>query len=450
LRKQHELFESLVAAKDEATRRKAEEEQAALVGQVAELSKQIQTQQALLEVQNDLKQLKKQVKKSGKREEPKKIPEGKVSVSVSPQRKRWDENKKSVTKYREVETPQDHKWNTTVATLSQLPMQVGQSLYPLHERTNFSRADMVLVAAAFQKKSSVLLSEKAAQVKTNSLEAADLKQKYEKARGELDALRQGTDQKVGHAERELAEARNALQDAQRELAKWQGPVASGIKASQQRLQRLADDQEAYRLKYERSLGKQIQRQREARGWIKGIKRIVDRRRQQRVAIIENQPGSRPAMRDEDYLAELERVCEHGAELYGGPNAAAEELGLTRHLATIEVELDQADSFIISGGRSSQNLQQKFVAELTHLRNLLPEKKDDPSFQVNLSHIPQYDRLRETERSLAHSEVVELDLLGVDQAKYRSGKGHRTNQATMLSSHLNAAPLEKEVTHQKLK
>lgn len=233
-----------------------------------------------------------------------------------------------------MENPIDHKWNTTVATLSALPMQVGQSLYPLHDRTNFSRADMVLVSAAFQKKYGQLLSDKAAQVKTNALEAANFKQKYEKTRVQLEALQQSEGQKVGHLEKELADTRNALHEAQRELAKWQGPVTSGIKASQQRLLKLAEDQESYRLKYEKLLGKQIQRQREGRGWIKGIKRIVDRRRQQRAAIIENKisPGSGGDMRDEDYLAELERLVEHGSELYGGSQGPVEDVGLTRHLA----------------------------------------------------------------------------------------------------------------------
>ena len=100
---------------------------------------------------------------------------------------------------------------------------------------------------------------------------------------------------------------------------------------------------------------------------------MDRRRQQRVAIIENKESSGRDMRDEDYLAELERLVEHGSELYGGTQDPIEDIGVTRHLAQIDAEIDQADSFIISGGRSSQNLLQKYTAELQHLTNLLPEK-----------------------------------------------------------------------------
>lgn len=96
---------------------------------------------------------------------------------------------------------------------------------------------------------------------------------------------------------------------------------------------MAEDQESYRIKYEKTLSKQILRQREARGWIKGIKRIVDRRRQHRVAIHGNHDDSGRGMRDEDYLAELERLVEHGSELYGGPQSAdLEDVGVTRHLA----------------------------------------------------------------------------------------------------------------------
>ena len=40
------------------------------------------------------------------------------------------------------------------------------------------------------------------------------------------------------------------------------------------------------------------------------------------------------MRDEDYLAELERLVDTGSELYGGPKDAPEDLGLTRHLVQI--------------------------------------------------------------------------------------------------------------------
>lgn len=65
-------------------------------------------------------------------------------------------------------------------------------------------------------------------MKTNSLEATNYKQKYEKSREELEMLRQKYDKAVNE---ELTDTRNALHDAQRELAKWQGPVTSGIKAS---------------------------------------------------------------------------------------------------------------------------------------------------------------------------------------------------------------------------
>ena len=58
------------------------------------------------------------------------------------------------------------------------------------------------------------------------------------------------------------------------------------------------------------------------------------------------------MRDEDYLAELERLVDTGSELYGGPKDAPEDIGLTRHLVQIDTELDQADSFMITGGRNS--------------------------------------------------------------------------------------------------
>lgn len=66
--------------------------------------------------------------------------------------------------------------------------------------------------------------------------------------------------------------------------------------------------------------------------------------------------------------------------------------------------------------------QKYTAELAHLTNLLPEKLTDPSFQVNLSHIPRLgDGPRGSEKSLAHSEIVELDLLGSDLRRKQPAK-----------------------------
>lgn len=93
--------------------------------------------------------------------------------------------------------------------------------------------------------------------------------------------------------------------------------------------------------------------------------------------------------------------------------------------------------------------QKYTTELAHLTNLLPEKLVDPSFQVNLSHIPRLERLRGSEKSLAHSEIIELDLLGSDLSRTKR-LPPKTNQATMASSHLNVAALEKDVPVRKLK
>ena len=64
----------------------------------------------------------------------------------------------------------------------------------------------------------------------------------------------------------------------------------------------------------------------------------------------------------------------------------------------------------------------------------------------MSHIPKIERLRGSEKSLAHSEIIELDLLGSGL----KNKPSKTNQATMGSSHMNAATLEKEVPVRKLK